>query len=1151
MSGSARHERISEIMRACLLAPAADRSAVLRREAGNDSSIIREVESLLEFDRSNQEDVFSDEAIQQGRNAVQRLIDDTPSADETCGLPATIASYRVIRKLGAGGMGVVYEAEQENPRRRVALKVIRAHQISDQLVKRFQREAFVLGRLQHPGIAHVYESGFANIGTERLPYLAMELIEGRPLDVYAEQFQLSMRERLELVAFAADAIHHAHQKGIIHRDLKPGNILVVDHSSESGDSSVIDEGTSGRRSARSAAGRPKIVDFGVARATDSDVPLATLQTHAGHLLGTMNYMSPEQISGDVEKLDRRCDVYALGVILHELLAGKPPLDVSRRALPEAARMIRDEEPTRLGSINTVYRGDVETIVEKALEKDPDRRYLTAAEMAADIRRYLEDRPIEARRAGVWYRAGKFARRNRILVGGVATTVLALIIGLISTTWLALRESVAHRDADRALYRTGLAVAEAALRDGDVVTASQHLHAAPEALRGWEWDHYMARLDQSSASAPFSEHLKVMPGPALRGLAHCWFSHGDRMLHAAIFCINDQRLEVGTWEGSRLRHERSWFIPKGRTSAPVGDGQSVVVWNESECQLHDAVNGSVVAAATRLPFDARGRLDILTTVPGALIEGDRGEALLGPLGDAALIAFSSDARYACVAAKVNDVIVYSLKDARPPMKLERHREGIGSSVFTPDGQYLITAGNDRRLMCFDLDNGGRRVWERSDAHQDAILAAAVSPDGTLLATGGQDRVLRVWDARTGAPLGRLVGHRDPILAVAFSSDGRRIASFSSGMVKTWGVEAARDLNVMHGHDWYVYSLAISPDGALLASYGDRLRVWDARTGLGVFEGAPREGVQSGKVSFSADGRTLLVSSVVPRQRGGNRENQLLNMRTGVLTTPSGSFEPESALAFVGSGRFVLAETPGTGFQLLAPTTFEPIVSLGDVRSVSVGHSGRRLACIAGGNVQVRDIETKEVIYSVQEHNASQLFLMRDESVVVVGLAGGAIDLYDVESGARLGTLAGHAARVTCFAELPGHDRLVTGSDDRTIRLWDIDRLREVCVLRGHTDRIWDLAVMPGEGAFFSSCGDYTIRRWDTRPVRDLLDARQKYERIAEKLSPKISGMLSAADGDPSRVVEELEADASLSEREREVGQELVWQVQTAKKGEADP
>jgi tetratricopeptide (TPR) repeat protein len=335
-------------------------------------------------------------------------------------LPSQLGRYRLIRLLGAGGMGAVYEAEQDSPRRTVAVKVVRPGLASPWLLKRFHHESQILGRLHHPGIAQVYEAGLA----DGQPFFAMEFVRGLPLDEYARLRAPALPARLELLARVCDAVQHAHDRGVIHRDLKPANILVEE------------------------AGQPKVLDFGVARATDADLLTAAGLTQTGQLLGTPNYMSPEQVTGDPAAIDHRADVYALGVILFELAAHRLPYRLESRPLAEAARLIVEEDPPRLGSINPELRGDVETIAAKALDKDRARRYLSAAELGADLRHWLAHEPIRARPTSALYHLRKFARRHRALVGGVVATGLALVVGTVFSLLFAIGEARQRHAADR-------------------------------------------------------------------------------------------------------------------------------------------------------------------------------------------------------------------------------------------------------------------------------------------------------------------------------------------------------------------------------------------------------------------------------------------------------------------------------------------------------------------------------------------------------------------------------------------------------------------------------------------------------------------------------------------------------------------------------
>jgi tetratricopeptide (TPR) repeat protein len=315
-------------------------------------------------------------------------------------------------------MGVVYRAEQDQPRRQVALKMMHAGLATEELKHRFEFETSVLGLLQHPGIAQIYEVGTSDHTGSPKPFFVMELVDGQALDKFVAEHRPSIQAKLQLCAAICDAVQHAHQKGIIHRDLKPANILVT------------------------SEGTPKILDFGIARATDADL-YATMTTSPGQLVGTLAYMSPEQVSMTTDHLDTRSDVYALGVILYELLAGQLPYELSDGRIASAIRTIEEVEPRPLSAVRRALRGDLETIVLKPLRKRPQERYDSASDLAADIRRFLGHQPITARPATALYQLSRFARRHRGLVAGMAVALLVLILGAVGVAW---QSSLARSEA---------------------------------------------------------------------------------------------------------------------------------------------------------------------------------------------------------------------------------------------------------------------------------------------------------------------------------------------------------------------------------------------------------------------------------------------------------------------------------------------------------------------------------------------------------------------------------------------------------------------------------------------------------------------------------------------------------------------------------
>jgi eukaryotic-like serine/threonine-protein kinase len=335
----------------------ADRDAFLASRCGADDDLRREVEALISA--LNVPDDFLDP------ERVPTL--DMAAVDGPLQPGTSLGGFLVLHAIGSGGMGVVYAAQQDRPRRTVAIKVLRRGYRHPEILQRFEREAEILGRLQHPGIAQVYAF---HPGDRSAPaHLVMELVAGPPLTDYARSEGLPAAARVQLILKVAEAIQHAHDRGIVHRDLKPANVLVTD------------------------GGQPKVLDFGIARAVGNDMPRLTVQTAHGQLMGTLAYMSPEQLRGRSEEVDGRSDVYALGVLLSRLLADRAPFDIGDLTWPEAIQRVLESEPVPLGEVQPALRGPLEQIAARAMSRDLSGRYQTAAELAADLQHFLDGRPL--------------------------------------------------------------------------------------------------------------------------------------------------------------------------------------------------------------------------------------------------------------------------------------------------------------------------------------------------------------------------------------------------------------------------------------------------------------------------------------------------------------------------------------------------------------------------------------------------------------------------------------------------------------------------------------------------------------------------------------------------------------------------------------
>jgi serine/threonine protein kinase len=788
-----------------------------------------------------------------------------------------IGPYKLLQQLGEGGMGVVFMAEQREPiDRRVALKIIRPGMDTDEVITRFQAERQALALMEHPNIARVLDAGTTPTGR---PFFVMELVKGIPINQYCDEHQLNIRERLALFVPLCQAVQHAHQKGIIHRDLKPTNVLVADY-----DHIPV----------------PKIIDFGVAKALSQRLTERTMFTQFGQVVGTLEYMSPEQTKLNQLDIDTRSDIYSLGVMLYELLTGTTPFQKERlrtASFDEVLRIIKEEEPptpsTRLSRsetlpalaanrkmeparLNKAVRGELDWIVMKCLEKERGRRYETASTLAADLERYLNDEPVQACPPSMSYRLKKFARRHRGSVLAGLIVILAMVGGTAASIWQAVRATRAERDAlagwanaTRSAHAadTSERMTQQALTEAENAQAqAQRAATKAEAVNRFLIE---SLLGTAAASVhPGQKGMASILGRATQNLDRLFAGQTDS--EAAV------RLMVGElYYSVRLPAEAEPHLQRGlelrrnASAAPL-----------DPLKPEDA---ETLYAMKHLGEILRARGDLSAAEP--LLRQSRAGIRRAQVRRIAVkepdyfnwayhvvtLAFSPDSRRVLAGADDEGFRLYDVGTGLEVHRFLGHKGWPFGMAISPDGCLALSGGPDKTVRLWELNTA--KEIRQMNGHTDSVGFVSFSPNGKQALSCSSDKTIRLWDVDSGAEVQRLQGHTRGVSQAVFSPDARQILSGSGdGTVRLWDAATGREVRRLHDSKWNVVSVAVSPDGqhALSLTVDGVARLWSLVSGVQLRE---LQGDTLGHVAFAPDSQSALFTDHY------HRKVRLVDVKTG--------------------------------------------------------------------------------------------------------------------------------------------------------------------------------------------------------------------------------------------------------------------------------
>ncbi len=866
------------------------RAAFLDTACGGDADLRRRLDEL--FAAQPEAEAFFETPVSEARAASLATAPDIAqgATNETTG--TIIGRYQLLEKIGDGGFGSVHLAEQKEPvKRRVALKIIKFGMDTHQVVARFEAERQALALMDHPNIAKVFDAGATESGR---PYFVMELVRGVPITQYCDENHLPPAKRLELFLQVCRAIQHAHQKGIIHRDIKPSNILVTRHD---------------------GVPVPKVIDFGIAKATQQKLTEKTLFTQFHQFIGTPAYMSPEQAERSGLDIDTRSDIYSLGVLLYELLTGQTPFDgreLVAAGLDEMRRTIRETEPvrpsTRLSTMAAadrtkvaarrqfdvpklihLLRGDLDWIVMKALEKDRTRRYETANALAMDLQRHLQNEPVAARPPGQLYKLQKFARRNKLIVGAGAAVVASLAVGLTIATMMFWRE---RRERDRAVKaenaeKQAVALAERGRLEAQRRAYSSDMKIAQHLLERFDLEHALAILNQYTPKPGETNDLRdfvwryewqlcqgdphdILPQPLLSPWSMEISPDGQYLAVGSsagtegsvlVWRIATKEIVAHLERDPSVEGDVSW-------ASFTSDGKMLVTACHRRVKFFDtatwAERPELTITNVSGPIDVRG--DTLVTMAPAYWGPD-----------------TSWKQFKIWNLQTRDSQTLTNVDGPPALAPDGRRLVLNS----PEGLKLWRT--DKLEAVPLLLTGSSNLL--SAGYQGVYRCLAFSPDGTKIATVGNLESQRgeipiiVWNAMTGARLDgdKLVGHQARIHGVAWSPDSRSIATCSAdGTIRIWDVERLTEVRRFLGHLSEPWAVVWGRDGQTVFSTGlnpevDRIKIWrlDRPARL------PERGHQWFPLWLSRDGNEVLAVTDPSHGEYWNRaDRRVLNPPPGL-------------------------------------------------------------------------------------------------------------------------------------------------------------------------------------------------------------------------------------------------------------------------------